>query len=56
MDPLCGMMGYLDQTRKVNERRSGTEGKVHITGTGEGIVPDKKTINLQLLYSVFLIS
>ncbi|KAI0229679.1 Cir_N domain-containing protein [Lamellibrachia satsuma] len=27
MDPLCGMMGYLDQTRKVNERRSGTEGK-----------------------------
>ena len=26
MDPLCGMMGYLAQTRKVNERRSGEEG------------------------------
>ena len=36
MDPLCGMMGYLAQTRKVNDRRSGKEGTHEKVGVGVG--------------------
>ena len=35
MDPLCGMMGYLAQTRKVIERRSGEEGTHEKVGVGD---------------------